>query len=61
MSKCGKVGHIAKKCHSREMTHQVEQPEDILRLNGIYAVTIDTPKVGELANSLIVVMKENER
>ena len=24
--KCGKVGHTAKKCHSREMTHQVEEP-----------------------------------
>ena len=34
--KCGKAGHMAKKCHSREMTHQ---PEDTLNLNGIYPVT----------------------
>ena len=37
--KCGKVGHIAKKCRSREMTHQVEEPEETLHLNGIHVVT----------------------
>ena len=55
--KCGKVGHMAKKCRSREMTHKVKQPEDTLHLNGIHAVTIDTPKLGELVNSLIVAMR----
>ena len=43
------------------MTHQVEEPEDTLHLNGIHAVTIDIPKVGELVNSLIVATRENKR
>lgn len=43
------------------MTHQVEEPEDTLHLNGIHVVTIETPKVGELVNSLMVAMRENKR
>ena len=58
---CDKVNHTAKKYHFREMTHQMEEPEDILHLNGIHAVTIDKPKVGELVNSLIVAMSKNDR
>ena len=53
--------YIAKKCHSRKMAQQVEEPEDTLHLNGNHAVIIDTPKVGELVNSLMVAMRENER
>ena len=34
--KCGNAGHMAKKCHSREMTHQ---PEGTINLNGVYPVT----------------------
>ncbi len=37
--KCGKIGHLAKKCRSREGMHQIEEPDDVLNLNGIYAVT----------------------
>ena len=37
--KCGKIGHIAKKCHSRVTMHQVEEPENFLNLNGIYTMT----------------------
>ena len=33
-----KVGHIAKKCCAKEMTHQVEEPEETLHLNGIHVV-----------------------
>lgn len=29
----------SKKCHSRETMHQIDEPEDVLNLNGIYAVT----------------------
>ena len=43
------------------MTHQVEQPEHTLHLNGIHAVTMDTIEVGELVNNLIIAMRENER
>ena len=43
------------------MAHQVEEPEDTLHLNGNHAVTTDTPKVGELVNSLMVAMRENQR
>ena len=35
--RCGKIGHIAKKCRSKEVMHQVEEPFDTL--NGIYAIT----------------------
>ena len=37
--KCSKVGHIAKKCRSREMIHQVEEPEETLHLNSIHVIT----------------------
>ena len=50
-----------KRCSSRALTHQVEEPEHTLHLNGIDAVTIGTLKVGELVNSLIVAMRENKR
>ena len=52
---------MAKKCHSREVTHQVEEPEDTLRVNGIHAVTIDTPKVGKLVKIFVVATLENNK
>ena len=52
---------MAKKCHYREVTHQVEEPEDTLRVNGIHVVTIDTPKGGEQVKIFVVAMLENKK
>ena len=39
----------------------MEEPEDTLRVNGIHAVTIDTPKVGKLVKIFVVATLENNK